>query len=120
MVGGAVERDAGGHQPAQRVGEVAARRVEDRGVEEPGMAARRRGAAEALPGVEPDVVVVAAGRDEGGLGAVLLHELEPEHAGVEPDRPVEVGDLQVHVPDPGAGRDGSRHGGLHRLLTGAR
>ena len=93
-------------QPPQRVGEVAARRVEDRSVVEPGVALRRRRAAEALPGVEADVVVVAAGREEGGLVAVLLLQLEAEHAGVEGDRPVEVGDLQVDMPDPGSGRDG--------------
>jgi hypothetical protein len=35
-----------------------------------------------------DVVVVAAGGDERGLGAVLLHQLEAEDAGVERQSPV--------------------------------
>ena len=67
VVAGAVERDAGGDQPPQRVGERGPGRIEDRGVEEAGGAGRRRMAALALPGVEADMVVIAAGRDEGRL-----------------------------------------------------
>ena len=75
---------------------------------EPGVALRRRRAAAALPGVEADVVVVASGGQKRRLVAELLLQLEAEHAGVEGDRPVEVGDLEVDMPDPGSGRDGSR------------
>ena len=112
VVAGAVERDAGRHQAAERVGERGARRIEDRDVIEAGRAGRRRRAALALPGVEADVVVIAAGRDEGRLRAHALHQLEAEHAAIEGERAVEVGDLEVDVADPGAGMDGwaLRHG----------
>jgi hypothetical protein len=51
------------------------------------------------------VVVVAAGRDEGGLRSVALHQREAEHAAVEGERPVEVRHFQVDVADPDAGVD---------------
>jgi len=52
------------------------------------------------------MVMVAAGRDERGLGAEALHELEAEHAAVEVQRTRQVGDLQVDVTDADAGVDG--------------
>ena len=50
-------------------------------------------------------MVIAPGGDERGLVAEPLHELEPEHAAVEVERAVEVGDLQVDVADPRPGAD---------------
>jgi hypothetical protein len=49
--------------------------------------------------------MVAAGRQEGGAGTVPLRHFEPEDVTVEPDRPFEVCDLQMNVPDPDAGMD---------------
>ena len=66
---------------------------------------RRRRPAQALPGVQPDVVVVAARRDERRLRAVPLGDLEAEDAAVEPQRPLQVGDLQVDVADADLGID---------------
>src|SRR3954452_20671953 len=51
------------------------------------------------------MVMIAPGRDERRLGPVPLHQRETEHAAVEGERPVEVGHLQVNVPDPRAGID---------------
>ena len=64
------------------------------------------------------MVVVAAGRDERGLLAVALDQLEAEHAAVEGERAVEVGDLEVDVAD--AERPGSigTLGGSERLWCG--
>jgi hypothetical protein len=45
------------------------------------------------------VVVVAAGRDERGLVAETRLLLEPENVAPEPERAVEIRDLQVDVPD---------------------
>src|ERR1700712_1388708 len=63
-------------------------------------------AASALPGVEADVVVIAAGRNERRGRAHLLHHLEAEHAAIKPQRPIEIGDLEVHMPDPRTGNNG--------------
>ncbi len=76
-----------------------------------GRMGRRRRRADALPGVEADVVVVAAGRDEERLAAVALLDLEAEQAGVEELGLLEPRDVQVHVPHHGAagrGREGLR------------
>ena len=51
------------------------------------------------------MVMIAAGRDEGRARTVTLDQLEAEHAAIEGERAVDVGDLQVHMADPGAGID---------------
>src|ERR1700675_1348126 len=65
---------------------------------EPGGARRRRGASAALPGVQPDMVVVAAGRDEGGAGPAG-GQRKSQHAAIEIERPLQVCDLEVDVAD---------------------
>ena len=54
------------------------------------------------------MVMVAPGRDEGGLAAVALHQLEAEHAAIEGERALEIGHLEMDVADPDAGIDGPR------------
>ena len=60
----------------------AAGRIEDRGVIEAGGAGRGRRAAVAFPGVEAEMMVIAAGRDEGGAGPAG-GQLEAQHAAIE-------------------------------------
>ena len=57
----------------------------------------RRGGLAVLtfPGVECDVVVVSAGGHEDGAFAVSLGDLESEYIAIEPQRPLDVCDLQV-------------------------
>jgi hypothetical protein len=112
VVGGALQRHPRLDQAAQRVGERGPGRITDRRVEEAGRPRRGWVAAARLPGVEADVVVVAAGRDERGFGAEALDQLEAEDAAVEVERPLEVGDFQVDVADVDAGIDRARGGGL--------
>src|SRR5207244_8213121 len=85
--------------PAQRVRERLPVRIADRDVVEAGCVARRWRRALRLPGVQPDVMVVAAGRDEGGLVFPTLLQLEAEHADVEVERAVEIRHLEVYVAD---------------------
>ena len=49
------------------------------------------------------MVVVAACRDERRLRAVPLRKLEAEDTALEPQRPLQVGDLQVDVADADLG-----------------
>ena len=107
VVAGPVQRDPGREHAAQGVGQLGPARVENGGVEQPRRAGRRRLSAAALPGVEADMVVVAAGRDEGRLAAVALHQFEAEHAAIEGEGAVEIGHLQVDVADGDAGPDRS-------------
>src|SRR5204863_1351895 len=79
--------------------------IEHRQVEQPRRARRRRRPTPALPDVEADVVVIAAGREERCRPAVVLLHLEAEHVAVEGLRAVEVGNLEMDVADRGAGRD---------------
>ena len=58
------------------------------------------------PGIGANMVVIATGRNERGAGTHFLHHLKAEDAAVEPERAIEIGDLEVDMPDPGAGDDG--------------
>ena len=58
---------------------------------------------EALPGVEPDVVMVAAGADERGGAPHALRELKAQDPAVEAQGPFQISDLEMDVADPDAG-----------------
>src|SRR4029077_19842635 len=62
-------------------------------------AGRRRRRADAGPGVEADVVVIAAGGDEPCARAEALGQLEAEHVDVEPFGFRQLRNLQVDVAD---------------------
>src|SRR4051794_10347263 len=106
MIRGALELDSGLQDPPEGEREVPPRGIADGGVVEAGPTRRGRRAAAALPGVEADVVVIAAGRDEGGLRPEARGELKAEDAAIERQRAFEVGHLEVDVPDVRAGGDG--------------
>jgi hypothetical protein len=52
--------------------------------------------------------MIPACGNERGLAAIALRQFEPEHAAIEIERAFEIGDLEMDVPDPGAGGDGHR------------
>src|SRR5919204_203315 len=70
----------------------------DRPVLEPDGMRRRRADALSLPDVEPDMVVIAAGRHECSRAKVEL-QLETEHVAIELERIGDVADVEVHVAD---------------------
>ena len=74
---------------------------------EAGRARWRRLAAVALPGVEPDVVVITASRDERCRVSHALHQLEAEDSTIEIQRALEIRHLQVHMTNARAGRNAS-------------
>jgi len=106
MVGGPVQRDACAHHPRQRIGQSGAVGIEDRGVVEPRVPRWRGCAARAFPGVEPDMVVIAASGQKGRAGPVSLGHFKAEHAAVEGDGPVQIGDFQVNMADACGRGDG--------------
>src|SRR6478672_4292119 len=73
VIGRAVELDTCPPQALERIGQFRAVWVENRHMKQPRGAARRRRASAALPRVEPDVMMIATGGDEGGLAPVPLH-----------------------------------------------
>ena len=52
------------------------------------------------------MVMIAAGRDERRAGAHALHHLKSEHAAIKSERAIEIGDLEMNMPDAGACNDG--------------
>src|SRR4029453_9288388 len=98
VVGGTLQPHLGLTEAAKRVGKRRPRRVANGHVVEASRA-RWRGAAACPPGIESNVVVGAACRDERGLVAHALHEVKAEHAAVEVERALDVSNLQVDVPD---------------------
>ena len=105
VVGRAVDLPAVVVEPLERGSEIAPLRVVDREVVETGRTWRWRVTGLAFPRVHADVVVIAAGREEGGLIAEPHQQVEAEEIAVEADLAIEIADLEVDVPDPGAGRD---------------
>ena len=65
----------------------------------------RRGATAAFPCVEAEVVMVTSGRNKRRLRAESLGQPEPEHAAVKVEGALQVGHLEMHMPDPCAGTD---------------
>ena len=57
------------------------------------------------------MVVIAARGNERGLRAVALHQLEAEHADIEIEGALQVGDFQVNMADARAGGNGRRKRG---------
>lgn len=72
-------------------------------MEEAGRSRVGRLAVAAQPGVQADVVVVAARAQKRGLVAEALLQLEAEHVSPEPERALGFGHLEVGVADIGAG-----------------
>ena len=112
VIAGAVERNAGLDHAMQRVRQRGAGRIKNRGVKQPRRSRRRRMAAFAFPGVQADVVVIAAGRNERRAGAQALHQFEAEHAAIKSQRAIEIGDLEMNMPDPRSRDDGRGFSGM--------
>jgi hypothetical protein len=60
----------------------------------------------ASPGVQADVVVIPAGGNERRLWTHALHQLKAKHAAIKSKRALEIGHLEVNMPDPRARDDG--------------
>ena len=99
VVGRAFERNLRHEHSAKSFRERGARGIHDRGVVQTSGAARWERAAEAFPGVERDVVVIATRGEKHGSFPEPLGDLKPEDPGVELQRAVEIGHFQVYVAD---------------------
>jgi hypothetical protein len=85
------------------IGQCTPCRVQNRGVVQARRSRRRRRTTQALPGVETDVVMIAARRHEGSLRPVPLRQLKAKDSAVKPECPLQVGDLQMDVTDADLG-----------------
>lgn len=117
VVGGAVEFDACLEQTTEGVSELGAGGVDNGDVVKAGRAGRRWRAASAFPGVESNMMMIAAGGKEGGLVAEALGNFEAQDAMVKFQCAIEVCDLQVDMADSSGGIDGvNRACWLHVLI----
>src|ERR1700686_1618221 len=69
VIAGAIELNAGADHAMQGIGQCRPRRIENCGVKQARRSRWRRMAAFAFPGIEPDMMMIAAGRDERRAGA---------------------------------------------------
>src|SRR5581483_8359640 len=113
----AVERHTRGGEPPQGVGKRGASRIKDCRVIKAGRTRRRRRAAAAFPGVQPDMVMIAAGRDEG-RARHPLSQFEPEHADIKGKRTFNIRHFQMYVADADARIDWRRRPGRGFIASG--
>src|SRR5690348_2540644 len=126
VIGEPAKRDAGVDEPADRLGQLLARGEVERDVVEARHAVRLRRPSRRLPGVEPEMVVIAACREEEDVTrrsptrhvARLEDDVEAHDADVEVAHAVDVGRSQVDMADPyvRVDRARGRDGGLVRAL----
>src|SRR5919197_5985604 len=105
VIGRPIDGPAAIEQAFERRGQVLTGRVIDGEVVQAGGAGGGGRPVLALPRVEGDVVVVAARREEG-RAAKVDEQVEAQHVTIEADGTVQVGDLEVDVPDAGLGGNG--------------
>ncbi len=85
-------------ETTKRIAQCGAIRVANRDVIQAGRARGRRIAARALPRIETNVVVIPPGTQKRRARPPRDH-IETQHAAVERDRPIEISDFEVYVPD---------------------
>ncbi len=113
VVGGTVEWTIGGNEAAEGVGQCGAGGVEDGEVIKAGGARCGRLAAQRFPGIEADVMVVAARGEESRGVTEALGEFEAKDAIVEGEGAVKIGNAKVNVADGCLGMDGGSYGCIH-------
>src|SRR5205807_3008645 len=105
VVGRPLQRETGIEHPPHDAAESAAVGEEHREVVEPGGARRGPRGTPARPGIQTEMVVVAARGEKHRVGPIPRRNLEAQHVAVKSERPVQVRHGQMHVPDARAGVD---------------
>ena len=102
-------------QLPQRARQLGPRGVQDGRVVQPRALLARRRPAQAVPGIEPDVVVVAAGRNKRRLVAEPLHDLKAQNVAVKAQEPCQCPSLANGRGRCASGRDYVRIGAEFRM-----
>ncbi len=97
----AVDLPAAVQQPPEGIGEIAPGRIVDGEMIEPGRSSLRRFATSAFPSIQSDVVVIPARGQKRGA-AQMVEQIETEYIAIELDGAVEIGDLEMDMPDMGS------------------
>ena len=112
MVAGAVERNTGIHETAQRSCQRSPCRIKNSEVKQPCRTWRRGRAAQALPGIERYVMMVPARGYESCAVAISLSQFESKNAAVKVQRAAKVRNFQMDMANP--------HASVDRLIMWAR
>jgi hypothetical protein len=99
MIGGTFERNVGGKETAEGVRQFGAGRIKYGQMIQAGSSGRWRGTTGAFPGVEADVVMVAASGKKSGLAAEALGEFKTQNIAIKSERAVKVRDLEMDMAD---------------------
>src|SRR5436190_4427952 len=102
MIGRAFELDAMLEDSTHRGRKGFTVRQEDREVVETRRALGWARGATARPGIQADVMVIAAGRQKDRFAPVVRGHLEAEDVAIEGEGAVEIADREVHVADASA------------------
>lgn len=84
---------------------------------EPGGTGRGRRTTRTLPGVQTNMMMIAAGRKEGRLASIPLRELKPEHIPIKRERTLQVSHLQVDMANPRFRGNRPKFGILFHMLN---
>lgn len=87
------------YQSADDGGKIFSFRVKDGGMKETGRLVGGRRLALAQPGIQPDMMVIAAGRDKGGILAILGDQLKAQEAAIEIHGALQITYFQMHMTD---------------------
>lgn len=119
----AFKPDARAQYAAQRIRQRRARGINNRQVVKARRSRRRRCSAQTFPGVQRNVVMVAARGKKCRAVAVTLRHFKSQNAAIKFQRPRKFRHLQVDMANPRGGMDGTRQGckflmgGLQHAIT---
>lgn len=99
VIGCAVENDTRRGDATKRVGKLGPGWIQDGEMVQARGSGGRRRAPTTFPGIQPNVVVIAAGRDERRGWTEPLRELKAQHFAIEAQRPIQFCNPQMNVPD---------------------
>ena len=100
MVCSCLKRYSRIHQPLQRIPQRRPRRIQNRQVIKPRRSGRRRLSARTLSRIQSNVMVIITRRNKRSRIPKSQLQPKPQHAAIKRQRPVDVRDLQMHMPDP--------------------
>jgi len=110
MVDDLIHPDPCCNESLERIRKRRPRGIQDGNVIETGRSCRRWRASETFSRIQPDQVMIGAGRDQGCPRVKALRNLEAENITIERKRPLEIGNLEMDVANSRSRIDRGRFG----------
>jgi hypothetical protein len=108
VIGRTLQGNTGALEPLKGIGKRGTRGIPDGHVVQPRASLGRRRSSPAFPRIQRDVMVVASGADECGARPIPRRQFEPEDVAIKRQGAIQIGNLEVNVPDINAGIDRGR------------